>query len=189
MESIKYDVFIEGKGIDLISLNEDIAVNSNWYNWFNNELTTKGMQKHYFPNNANQQLKFFQTNVQDNINKLQLGIVYKIDNKLIGTISLNNINLINKSCEIAGLIGEKDYRNINNYVEASRLIIIHAFNTLNMHRIYGGTMTKELKVLHCKMLGFTFEGTQKEAIFKDGKYHDTFMIGLLYKDFVKKYKK
>ena len=102
MESIKYDVFIKGKGIDLISLNEDIAVNSNWYNWFNNELTTKGMQKHYFPNNANQQLKFFQTNVQDNINKLQLGIVYKIDNKLIGTISLNNINMINKSCEIAG---------------------------------------------------------------------------------------
>ena len=58
-----------------------------------------------------------------------------------------------------------------------------------MHRIYGGTMTKELRVLHCKMLGFTFEGTQKEAIFKDGKYHDTYMIGLLYKDFVKKYKK
>ena len=189
MEEIKYDVFIKGKNINLICLNDDIALSSNWHNWFNDELTTKGMQKHYFPNTANQQLKFFQTNIQDNITKLQLGIVYKVDNKLIGMISLNNIDFINKTCEIAGLIGESEYRNFENYVEASRLIIIHAFDTLNMHRIYGGTISKELKELHCRMLGFTFEGTQKESIFKDGKYHDTYMIGLLHKDFIKKYKK
>ena len=38
------------------------------------------------------------------------------------------------------------------------------------------------------MLGFKFEGTQKESVFKNGKYHDTYLIGLLYKDFIKKHK-
>lgn len=188
MEEIKFDVFIKGKEIDLISLNEDIAVGSDWYNWFNNELTTKTMQKHYFPNTANQQLQFFKNNIENNINKLQLGIVHKVDNKLIGMISLNNIDYLNRNCEIAGMLGKSEYRNINFYVEASRLIIIHAFDTLNMHRVYGGTISKEIKELHCRMLGFTLEGTQRESIFKDGKYHDTYLIGQSHKEYIKKFK-
>ena len=47
---MQIDVFIEGKEIDLICLNETLAVNSQWYQWFNDEKVTAFMQKHYYPN-------------------------------------------------------------------------------------------------------------------------------------------
>ena len=81
--------------------------NTNWYNWFNDEETTYGMQQHYFPNNKEKQ-KNFNEQIKDNPGKLQLGIVHIKDDILIGMIFLSDINTINKTAEFAIIIGEKN---------------------------------------------------------------------------------
>jgi RimJ/RimL family protein N-acetyltransferase len=175
-----YDVFIEGEVVDLIVLTEDISLNSNWYKWFNDKETTQNMQKHYFPNTAAQQLSFFKDSVIDSSKKLQLGINHKSDNTLIGVISLNEIDFINQKCEIAGLIGEKKYKSIGYWLEANRLIFKHAVNTLNMRRIYGGSLGREVSVFYERMLGFHQEGTRKQEIFKDGEFRDVYYFGRIF---------
>lgn len=186
METIKYDVFIKGKEIDLICLTEEIATQTNWYNWFNDEEVTMGMQKHYYPNTKTQQLEFYKSEIEKNPNKLQLGIFHKKDQIFIGIISLNSIDFINRSCEIGGLVGEKKYRNFSNFLEANKLLIEHAFNSLNMNRIYGGSMIKEVNDLYCKVLKFKHEGVQRKAVYKNGKYNDIFLIGLIREEYSNK---
>ena len=93
---IKFDVFIKGELIDLVVLTEEIIEKTNWYNWFNDEENTKDMQKHYFPNTKEIQLKFFKNEIENSNTKIQLGILHKKDQIMVGTLSLNNIDFMNR---------------------------------------------------------------------------------------------
>ena len=183
MDKIKFDVFIKGKTVNLVSLTLNVVENTNWYNWFNDEETTYGMQQHYFPNNKEKQKIFFNEKIKDNPGTLQLGIVHIKDDILIGMISLSDINTINKTAEFAIIIGEKKYRNFNNFIEASKLIIKHGFESLNLNRIYGGSIIKEIDTMFCKLLGFSHEGVSKEAVYKNGKYVDNYRHAILKKNY------
>ena len=46
-KNLKFEVFIKGDLVDLVVLTEEVVKKTNWYKWFNNEETTKNMQKHY----------------------------------------------------------------------------------------------------------------------------------------------
>jgi len=185
MKKFSFDPFIKGKNIHLVCLSDEVIENTNWYNWFNDEDTTDQMQKHYFPNTKAMQLNFFNSNVQDNPRKLQLGILNIKDNILIGVISLSDINYINRSAEISVVIGEKKYKDLNNFIESARLLIKHGFETLNLNRIYSGTFIKEIDIMFCKVLGFTNEGVSKEAVYKNGEYKDTYHHAILRKNYNK----
>ncbi len=184
----QFDVFIKGELIDLVVLDEEVVAKTNWYNWFNDEEITKYMVKHYYPNTRAMQLGFFKKEIENNPNKLQLGIFHKKDKVLVGIVSLSDIDFFNRQCEIAGLIGEKKYQNFRNYIEACKLLIVHAFNILNMHRIYGGTIIKEVEEMFCRVLGFTHEGIKRKSVYKNGKYHDAYLIGLLKEEYIQKRK-
>ena len=175
-DQIRYDIFLTGDTIDLIGLTEEVIDRSNWYSWFNDEVTTQYMQKHYYPNNAYLQKKYLNEEILGNPSRLQLGIFHKVDQIVIGTISLGNIDHLNRKCELAGLIGEKKYKSISFWMEANRLLISHAVNTLNMHRIYGGSISKEIAIFYHRMLGFKLEGILEQDVFKNGVYHDTHLF-------------
>ena len=185
-DASQFDVFLKGKIIDLVSLNEDIISNSNWYMWFNDEETTQYMQKHYFPNTKRLQTEYFVNEIEGNDKKLQLGIVNKKDNIMVGIISFNNIDYINRKCEVSCIIGENKYRDMKNYIEAYQLIIKHGFESLNLNRISGGTIKKELEDILCKFLGFKSEGTLRECVFKHGKYYDVYCHSIISQDYLKK---
>ncbi len=173
-----FDVFLKGDLVDLVVLNEQIVEKTNWYNWFNDEENMRHMEKHYFPNTKEDQIKFFRAEISSNRNKLQLGICHKKDQILIGMISLSSIDHFHRKCEISGFIGEKKYQNLQNFLEANRLLIRHAFEQLNMNRIYGGTLINEIAELYVRALGFSREGTLKDDIYKNGKYNDAYLIAI-----------
>jgi len=174
-----YDVFISGEKVDLVVLDQKCVDVSNWYKWFNDEETTFDMQKHYFPNTKAMQLEYFKEHIESDNSKLQLGILEKKDNVLIGIIALGSIDYHNRKCEIGGLIGEKAYRSLAYWLEANKLIINHAFKQLNMLRIYGGTMSYEVMQMYVKALKFSHEGTLISDVFKNGKHNDVYLVGLL----------
>ena len=164
-KTIIYDTFIKGNIIDLVVLTNEIVEKSNWYKWFNDEDTTKYMQKHYFPNTKNQQYNFFIDEIENSKNKLQLGILHIKDQNLIGIISLNDIDYINRNCEISGFIGERKYRSTKEFIEACKMIIKHGFEQLGLNKITGGTISKEVSILLLDFLKFSEEGILKDQIF------------------------
>ena len=177
------DVFIKGKKVILKVLTREDVLNSNWYGWFNDEELCKTLQKHYFPNSVEKQLEFWENNVLNGRNRIQLGICKSASHELLGIISLNNIDHINSKAEISAVIGEKNNHDVATFIEACKLIFNHGFNSLNLNRIYGGSISKDLVKLMCRTLGCKEEGIARKEIFKNGTYHDSYLYGLLREEF------
>ena len=179
------DVFISGKEVNLIVVDEELIEISNWYRWFNNEKTNINTVHHIYPNTKKLQKKYFLEKINNVSNKVQLGIFHIKDKILIGVISLNNINDLHKNCEFSAILGEKEYQVLKYYIEAARLIIAHGFNNLGMQRIYSGTFNKDIHNIVCRLLEFKSEGIKRSAIFKNGKYNDIFTHSILRTEFLK----
>ena len=115
METSNYNsrnTFLSGESVILSILTREDVTQSNWYGWFNDESTTKHLQKHYYPNTLESQLKFVEEAESDK-SKIQLGIRRKSNpTVLLGVISLQHINLINRNAELSIVIGENEARGL-----------------------------------------------------------------------------
>ena len=104
-------------------------------------------------------------------------------NKAIGSISLNGIHPKDHLATFGIAIGEKDYWNKGYGTEACRLIINYGFEQLNLHRISSTAYSFNERSIRMHLsVGFKEEGRQREAAFKNGKYCDKVVFGLLRKE-------
>lgn len=100
--------------------------------------------------------------------------------KPIGTIGLHGINQKDQTAEFGIAIGEKDYWNNGYGTEATRLLISYAFQSVNLYRITSYVLAFNERSLRMhRKVGFTEEGRQRKAVFKNGSYVDKVMFGLL----------
>ena len=64
--------------------------------------------------------------------------------------------------------------------EAGDLLINHAFQNLNLHRIYCGTSSNNIGMQKlATKLGMKKEGVRKDSIFNDGRYYDIIEYGII----------
>jgi RimJ/RimL family protein N-acetyltransferase len=98
---------------------------------------------------------------------------------LVGELTLHRIDWFNRSAGF-GIYISKEHQGKGYGTEASRLLINHAFKTLNLNRLWLRVLktNDNARLLH-KRLGFVEEGVMRKDIFRDGKYIDTIMMGLL----------
>jgi spore coat polysaccharide biosynthesis protein SpsF len=189
MAQSTFDIFLSGKDVDLVALSEEVIDRTNWYRWFNDEELTRDMQQHYVPNTRASQLAYFREHIAGDSSKLQLGIVHRASQVFVGVVSLNRINTINRSCDLGVIIGERAYQNMHVFTEAMELMLRHAFESLNLYRVYSGTTSQQLATLFCRVLGFTAEGTQRAAVYKRGRYHDVYLFGLLRSEYAERFRR
>ena len=100
--------------------------------------------------------------------------------KPIGNCGLHSISPKDHNATFGIIIGEKDYWSKGYGVEAARLLINYGFQQLNLHRISSSAIAyndRSIK-LH-KKLGFREEGRLRQAMFKNGQYHDRVEFGIL----------
>jgi RimJ/RimL family protein N-acetyltransferase len=187
MEANNQNIFIKGEHVALKVLDEDDVYHSNWYAWFNNENTTQFMMKHYYPNTRSEQLEYWKNAIKGSRDRIQLGIMDAQGGPLLGCVSLSLIDPIHRKAEIATIIGEESARGVKYFFESNKLMLQHGFYELNLYRIFGGTLVKEYADLMCRFFGFQIEGIARSDVYKHGKYHDVYMLGLIEPDF--KYKK
>lgn len=117
----------------------------------------------------------------DNTNNIYMAICLNENDKMIGYTSINDINTINRSCDIGGIvIGDKEARNGNEIVEVYLLLLAYIFDQMNMHRTYAYYLDFHMMSAACLEAHFyQIEGCKREAVYKDGKYHNMMCTGLL----------
>jgi RimJ/RimL family protein N-acetyltransferase len=106
--------------------------------------------------------------------------------KPIGSIGLHRIKPKDHSATLGIAIGDKQYWSKGYGTEAARLIIKYGFEQVNLHRISSSAWSfneRSLR-LHLKV-GFREEGRRREAVYKNGAYHDEVMFGLLREEWEK----
>ncbi len=104
--------------------------------------------------------------------------------KMIGSCGFFNLDGRNRSSEFGIMIGDKSYWNKGFGTEAVRLLVQHGFNTLNLNRIYLRVLENNPRAIRAyEKAGFTHEGRQRQAEFKDGRYIDLLMMSMMKDEF------
>ncbi|GAA0392884.1 GNAT family protein [Paenibacillus motobuensis] len=103
----------------------------------------------------------------------------------IGVLGLINIDYKNQNAECIIDIGEKKYWGQGYGSEGMKLLLGYCFNEMNMHRLSLRVFSfNERAIRLYKSLGFQQEGLSKEALFREGKWHDIVHMGLLQRDYI-----
>jgi RimJ/RimL family protein N-acetyltransferase len=98
----------------------------------------------------------------------------------IGLVSLIGIDPVHHHAEFHILIGEPAAHGKGIGTEATKAMLRHGFMDLNLHRIFLHVLTTNHAAIHVyEKVGFRGEGTLRQAAFKNGAYHDVYVMGLL----------
>lgn len=115
-----------------------------------------------------------------NSKDVKLAVCLVENDKHIGNVYMTNINEINRSCVSHVLIGEKEYWGHGYAREALLLAIDYMFNERNIHRIQANVLVSNVASLKMhEKCGYKLEGTLREAVYKNGKYQDQYVLALV----------
>ena len=175
-------IFLQGSRVHLRALMEK-DLNDRYLQWLNDEEVCRGNSHAVFPNTEARMNAYFST-LQNHQKDIVLAIIHTETDKHIGNVSLQNINWISRNAEFAILLGEKQFWGGGYGEEAARLIVAYAFERLNLHRVYCGTLedNEGMKKLAGR-LQMKEEGLRREAIFKNGSYKNILEYGVLKTEF------
>ena len=197
MSKIKFESFLNGELVDLVILDVKIAKKTDWYKWINHKENTNLLSVGKFPNTLNDQISYIKNKIETKkkilskkklSKKLQLGIVYKKTNTLIGMVAAYSFDYFNRTCHVSLITDLR--KAVNNrlaiFKESQDLIIDHLFFKMNFRKIYSGSLSEELCKLTERIWGFKREGIKKEHGFVNGKYVDCYELALFRDDWKKK---
>lgn len=114
-------------------------------------------------------------------------IEHKESGQTVGIVSLINIDYKNRSAECILDIGARDMWGKGIGTSAMYLILGFAFYELNLHRVYLQVFSfNERAIKLYEKMGFTHDGKFREAIYRDGRWHDTVIMSILKKEYLNK---
>lgn len=124
--------------------------------------------------------KWIENKIFNNEKNIYLGICLNGSNKLIGYLSINNIDFRNSTAEWGGIvIGDKESHRNGYASEASTLMLDYVFLELAIYCIYGVWLeTHSSSIRMGEKLGFTREGILRNRVFKSGSHQNYISMSL-----------
>lgn len=150
--------------------------------WMNDREVLRYLTK-TIPINSFREDEFLRTLYKDEKN-VHLGIVVRDDHRLIGRVSLVNIDIVSRTAELSLVIGDRGAWGKGYGAEADGLMLRYGFDFLNLHKIYAWVLEghhHSVRVLEENRL--VREGVLREHIYRDGKYHNVVLYSILAPEF------
>lgn len=117
---------------------------------------------------------------RDHSDGIMLAVVLKQDNRFIGNHGLERINWLYRHATSGTIIGEKNCWGKGYGSEAKMLLLGHAFQTMNLHRVSTSVLATNARSLACQLkCGFRQEGIRRQQFFKNGEWVDEILLGVL----------
>ena len=108
----------------------------------------------------------------------------------IGAIDLRHIDLQNKDSDFGIMIGDKKYWSKGYGSDAMQALINFAFKKLKLHRIYLTVYIYNKRAVKMyEKLGFKHEGMNREGNFWNGRFWDSYRMGILDREWKRRNKK
>ena len=107
-------------------------------------------------------------------------IVLREGERAIGLVGLHGFRNSARRGTLGITIGEPDCWGQGYGTDAIELLLGHAFDELNLHRVELCVYATNARGIACyEKLGFVHEGAKREAMVVDGAYVDEVQMGLL----------
>ena len=162
-------------------------VEGKWHEWFSDEETTRWLADRYLPNTIESQNDFFKS-INNSSSRLVLSVVDIKSDKHVGVCNLSFINWKNRYCDIAVVIGDKEYHK-NGFVglEVHKLLLDVAFKRLNLLNVKTSCVSgQEASDFILKRLGFQVVGKFRKIAWVDNDYQDVIIMQLSREDWFKR---
>lgn len=116
----------------------------------------------------------------NNSKDIYLAICLNDTDEMVGYISLNDIDMLNRSVRGGGIVIDKRYQDGELWYEVGALVRQYAFDILNMNR-YTASCLAEHKAsrMIVEACGYKLEGIRRQAVYKSGAYHDVCCYSIL----------
>ena len=153
--------------------------------WLNDFDTTDYIGRSHLTITIDEEKKYLE---KHNNSEILFAIVTEKDDKLIGTISLHDIDHIRRIATMGIFIGDKEHRGKGYGTEAVKLILDYGFNYINLNNIKLDLKEFNERALACyKKCGFKEYGRRRKCNFINGKYYDTIEMDILAEEFKESY--
>lgn len=151
------------------------------YQWTNDDDLKKlsvGLNRRICMDEA---LEWVKARMRHNPYQAWWAICAKDADKMIGYAYLTDIHYINSSANYGGIvIGDRDYQDGMAWIETYLFVHEYAFERLGINRLYGEALLKHnTSNMMRKLMYWTIEGIQRQAVYKNGGFHDVSMASLL----------
>jgi RimJ/RimL family protein N-acetyltransferase len=108
-----------------------------------------------------------------------------VDDVLLGYAEIDDIDRMNKKCNIGVVIGNMQYWSRGIGTKAARAVTEIAFRELGMHRALAVASERNLASIRCfNRAGYTEEGRLRHANFRDGEFFDLVLLSVLEHEWV-----
>ncbi|MEK7124676.1 MAG: GNAT family protein [Patescibacteria group bacterium] len=153
--------------------------------WTNDPVVTYYLFTGQRPKNKKQAAANLRRDLESENNIIFLAVDKKTK-KPIGYAGLYDINLIVRKAEFRILIGEKDFWGKGYGTEITELITFYGFDRIGLNRIYlGYTSAHDRADKTYKKVGYVYEGTRREDLYRNSTYYDSVIMAILRKDYYK----
>jgi RimJ/RimL family protein N-acetyltransferase len=169
--------FLIGTGVYLRPLEREDAQTA--APWFNDAEVNRYLLR-YRPLSVAEEEAFLQRLSQNNKEDIVLGIATREGDRLVGACGLNRLDARCRHACLGITIGDKTAWGKGFGREALTLLLDYGFQTLNLNRIWLEVFeyNHRAKRLYEK-LGFKAEGRQRQHTYREGRFWDTFLLGIL----------
>ena len=106
----------------------------------------------------------------------------KADGTYIGGCGINNVDWKNSVATVGIFLG-KDFLSQGYGTDAMKVLVKFIFDQMNIHKVILHVFSFNKRAIRSyEKVGFRIEGTLREQIYRDGKYYDEVIMGILKED-------
>jgi RimJ/RimL family protein N-acetyltransferase len=149
--------------------------------WRNEEDFKKHFREYQELNDVSQ-MKWFNTEVNNNHRVIMYSIEKKSDGALIGCCGLTYINWIHRNADLSLYIGQNmSYIDEEGYAfEAAKILLDYSFNQLNLNKVWTEIYEFDSKKTKFLLdLGFSLDGSLRSNYYYDGYWWDSKIYSIL----------
>ena len=113
-------------------------------------------------------------------NSRHFAILTRAEGRLIGNCGLHQLDWTNRHATLGIFIGDKNYWGRGFGTDATQTLLRYAFQEANLHRIELEVFSFNQRAIHMyDKCGFKLEGTRRQALFREGQWHDEHIMAIL----------
>lgn len=168
---------ILGKKVRLRAFREDDLKSA--ITWINNPVVTRYLTD-MRPRSIVEERAWLDRAMRNDDPTAVMLVIETSDGEYAGSVGLMHIDVRNRHAEAGIVIARPEDWGRGLGTEAMQLILRHAFEELNLHRILLRVFTfNERAIKSYVKIGFVEEGRLRENMFRHGAWHDTVLMGIL----------
>ena len=116
-------------------------------------------------------------------------ILTRAEGRLLGNCGLHRIDWTNRDALFGIFIGDKNDRGKGYGTDATRALLRYAFEEAGLRRIELEVFSFNTSAIRLyEKIGFRMEGTRRQALFREGAWHDEHIMAILRDDWIALYR-